>query len=82
MARNSSGVGFDWIGVADHSLAKWDDTTQAVRVKGTVVEFHRINPHSVILLEQKTTDGLIRRWGLLQGPSGLQLNRKDFPAGC
>ena len=62
---------------AHHSLAKYD-TTQAVRVKGNVVEFHRINPHSVILLEQKTTDGSIRRWAV-EGPSGLQLNRKDFP---
>jgi hypothetical protein len=62
---------------AHHSLATFD-TTQAVRVKGTIVAFHRINPHSVIFLEQKTTDGSIRRWAV-QGPSGLQLNRKGFP---
>ena len=62
---------------AHHSLANYD-TTQAVRVKGTIVEFHRINPHSVIFLEQNTPDGSIRRWAV-EGPSGLQLNRKGFP---
>ena len=62
---------------AHHSLATYD-TTQAVRVKGTIVEFHRINPHSFIYVEQKTTDGSIRRWAI-EGPSGLQLNRRGFP---
>jgi tRNA(Ile2) C34 agmatinyltransferase TiaS len=62
---------------AHHSLARFD-TTQAVRVKGTVVAFHRINPHSFVILEQKNTDGSIRRWAV-EGPSGLQLDRKGFP---
>ena len=62
---------------AHHSLANYD-TMQAVRVKGTIVEFHRINPHSFIFLEQNSTDGPIRRWAV-EGPSGLQLNRKGFP---
>jgi hypothetical protein len=62
---------------AHHSLANYD-TTQAVRIKGTVVEFHRINPHSIVFLEQKLTDGPIRRWAV-EGPSGFQLNRKGFP---
>jgi len=62
---------------AHHSLARFD-TTQAVRVKGTVVAFHRINPHSFVILEQKNTDGSIRRWAV-DGPSGLQLDRKGFP---
>ena len=63
--------------LAHHSLAKYD-TTKAVRVKGTIVQFHQINPHSFIFLEQKGTDGPIRRWAV-EGPSGLQLNRKSFP---
>jgi len=62
---------------AHHSLAIYD-TTQAVRVKGTVVEFHRINPHSIVFLEQQSTDGPIRRWAV-EGPSSFQLNRKGFP---
>src|SRR6185436_2680756 len=62
---------------AHHSLANFD-TTKAVRVKGTVVAFHRINPHSFIFVEEKTTDGSVRRWAV-EGPSSLQLNRKSFP---
>src|SRR5262245_5978310 len=62
---------------AHHSLARFD-TTRAVRVKGTIVAFHRINPHSIIILEQTGTDGGMRRWAA-EGPSGLQLNRKGFP---
>src|SRR5438552_17421924 len=61
---------------AHHSLANYD-TTQAVRVKGTIVEFHRINPHSFIIMEQRNADGSMRRWAA-EGPSGLQLDRKGF----
>jgi hypothetical protein len=63
--------------LAHHSLASFDTTT-AVRVKGTIVEFHRINPHSFIFLDQTTSDGQTRRWAV-EGPSILQLNRKSFP---
>jgi len=59
---------------AHHSLANYD-TTKAVRVKGTVVEFHQINPHSFIFLEQTDTDGVTRRWAV-EGPSLLQLKRR------
>jgi hypothetical protein len=38
--------------VAHHSLGNYD-TTRAVRVKGTVVEFQSINPHSFIFLAGK-----------------------------
>lgn len=62
---------------AHHSLANYDTTT-AVRVKGTIVEFHRINPHSFIFLDQKTADGQTRRWAV-EGPSIIQLDRRSFP---
>jgi hypothetical protein len=60
--------------LAHHSLANYD-TTKAVRVKGTVVEFHQINPHSFIILEQTDADGVSRRWAA-EGPSLLQLKRR------
>jgi hypothetical protein len=63
--------------LAHHSLANYD-TTQAVRVKGTIVEFHRINPHSFIYLQETRTDGPGRRWAV-EGPSAVQLSRKGFP---
>ena len=62
--------------LAHHSLANFD-TTKAVRVKGTVVQFHPINPHSVIFVEQKDADGVNRRWAV-EGPSLIQLKRKGF----
>jgi hypothetical protein len=66
--------------VAHHSLGNYD-TTKPVRVKGTVVEFQAINPHSFIFLEGKDADGQTRRWAV-EGPSVQQLIRtgiaKDF----
>ena len=59
--------------IAHHSLANFDTTT-AVRVKGTVVRVHLINPHSFIYLEEKLPDGVIRRWAI-EGPSAFQINR-------
>jgi hypothetical protein len=62
--------------MAHHALTNFD-TTKAVRVKGTIVEFHQINPHSIIFLDEKNTDGQTRRWAV-QGPSVLQLRRSSF----
>jgi hypothetical protein len=61
---------------AHHSLANFD-TSKAVRVKGTIVQFHQINPHSFIYLEEKTAEGQIRRWAV-EGPSVLQIRRRGF----
>jgi hypothetical protein len=62
--------------LAHHSLANFDTTTP-VRVKGTIVEFRRINPHSYIFLDQKAADGQTRRWAV-EGPAINQLERKGF----
>jgi hypothetical protein len=63
--------------VAHHSLAN-HDTTKAVRIRGTVVQFHVINPHSFIYLEEKNTAGqLVRRWAI-EGPGGTRLARLDL----
>jgi len=65
---------------AHHSLANFD-LTKAVHVKGTILEFHLMNPHSFIYLEQKDADGQTRKWAA-EGPSVSQFNRsgltKDF----
>jgi hypothetical protein len=61
--------------MAHHSLAN-HDTTTAVRVKGTVLQVHRINPHSFIFLEQPlNADGARQRWAV-EGPSAVQLARR------
>jgi hypothetical protein len=59
---------------AHHSLANFD-TTKAVRVKGTVVRFQQINPHSFIFLDETNTNGQTRRWAI-ESPSLLQLTRR------
>jgi Family of unknown function (DUF6152) len=59
-----------------HALTNYDTTT-AVRVKGTVVQFHQINPHSFLFLDGKGEDGQSRRWAV-EGPSVLQLKRNGF----
>jgi hypothetical protein len=59
---------------AHHSLAK-HDTTTPVRVKGTVITFHPINPHSLIFLDVTNADGERQRWAV-EGPAGFQLTRR------
>jgi hypothetical protein len=62
--------------MAHHALTNFD-TTRAVRVKGTIVRFHRINPHSFLVLDENGASGDRRRWSV-EGPSGLQLDRRGF----
>ena len=59
--------------VAHHGLSQYDTTT-AVRVKGTIVLFERVNPHSILFVDQKREDGQIQRWAV-EGPGILQLDR-------
>ena len=47
-------------------------------LEGTVVRFDRINPHSIIAVEERTTDGQSRRWSV-EGPDPGQLNRRGIP---
>ena len=63
--------------LAHHSLASFD-TTKPVRVKGTILQFNRINPHTFLYLEEKLADGQIRRWAV-EGPTMNLLARTAFP---
>lgn len=58
---------------AHHSLAEFDTTT-AVRVKGVIVLFDRVNPHSILFVDEERADGHIQRWAV-DGPSALNLMR-------
>jgi hypothetical protein len=62
--------------LAHHSLAN-HETTKAIRVKGTIVQFHVINPHSFIYVEEKGADGQIRRWAV-EGPGAFLLARRGL----
>lgn len=56
-----------------HSLAQFD-TSVPVWVKGTVVSFERVNPHSVIFIDQESEDGQVHRWAV-DGPAPRQFAR-------
>jgi hypothetical protein len=62
--------------LAHHSLASFDVSTP-LWMKGTVVRFERVNPHSLIFVDQKLPDGQVRRWAV-DGPSTIQLERKGL----
>ena len=62
--------------LAHHSLASFDVSTP-LWMKGTVVRFERVNPHSVIFMDEKMPDGQMRRWAV-DGPSTVQLERKGL----
>ena len=59
--------------VAHHSLAQFD-TTKPVRVKGAIVRFQRMNPHSILFVDQKGAGGRTERWAL-EGPGIPHLTR-------
>jgi hypothetical protein len=62
--------------LAHHSIASFDVNTP-LWIKGTVVRFDRVNPHSVIVMDEKMPDGQLRRWAV-DGPSTVQLERKGL----
>ncbi|HLH31036.1 MAG TPA: DUF6152 family protein [Terriglobia bacterium] len=59
--------------MAHHSLVQFD-TTSPVWVKGRVVLFDRVNPHTLLVLDEKRSDGQSRRW-VVEGPAAFQLSR-------
>jgi hypothetical protein len=58
---------------AHHSLGQFDTTT-GVTLKGTVVRFEQVNPHSFLFIEEKGEDGVARLW-TIEGPNVNQLIR-------
>jgi len=61
---------------AHHSLIQFDTTT-GVTLKGTVVRFERVNPHSFLYVDVKGKDGEMRLW-TIEGPNINQLTRMAF----
>ena len=64
--------------LAHHSIANFD-TTKAIRAKGKVLRFHKINPHSFLYVEETTADGKSQRWAA-EGHGVLQLDRRGIAA--
>jgi Family of unknown function (DUF6152) len=56
---------------AHHSGSMYDPTP--LWVKGTVVRFEGIDPHTITTLEERSADGQLRRWAV-EGPGQSQLD--------
>jgi uncharacterized protein DUF6152 len=49
------------LAIAHHGLAAFDQTNK-VTLKGTVTEFHFLNPHAVVEFEVKNDKGHVQKW--------------------
>ena len=57
---------------AHHGLAAFDQTTR-VTLKGTVTDFHFVNPHSIVEFEVKDGTGHVQKWQAeMTSPSHLK----------
>jgi hypothetical protein len=63
---------------AHHSVSMFDISTP-VWLKATFTGFDRVNPHSIIHLEETTADGQIRSWSI-EGQPAAQLDRRAIEA--
>lgn len=57
---------------AHHTGAVYQATP--IWVKGTVVRFEGVNPHTITTLEERGDEGQVRRWAV-EGPGQFQLGR-------
>jgi len=62
---------------AHHSYLMYDPT-MPLWIKGTVVRFDNVDPHSLTRLEERTADGQIRSW-IVEGPA-LRVRIRSDPA--
>jgi hypothetical protein len=60
---------------AHHSNISIDASTP-VWVKGTVVRYEIVNPHTMIELEETTSDGQVKRW-TVEGPNLRRIENMD-----
>jgi hypothetical protein len=51
--------------------------TSPIWVQGTVVRFDRVNPHSIVTVEETTDDGQVYRWAV-EGPDLRGLDRRGI----
>jgi hypothetical protein len=60
---------------AHHSISAIDTSTP-VWAQGTVVRYEIVNPHTMIELEETTSDGQVKRWSV-EGPALWRIERMD-----
>ncbi|HEX4810151.1 MAG TPA: DUF6152 family protein [Bryobacteraceae bacterium] len=60
------------LAIGHHGLAAFDQTTK-INLKGTVTEFHFVNPHCVVEFEVKDAKGQVQKWqGEMTSPAHLK----------
>lgn len=70
-ALSAAFVALPRVAQAHHGWADFDSTTE-VSVKGTVIDFHFVNPHCVVELEVMDEKGVARKWqGEFASPAEL-----------
>src|SRR5262245_16800445 len=60
---------------AHHSISAIDTSTP-VWVKGTVVRYEIVNPHTMFEVEETTSDGQLKRW-TVEGPILRRIENRD-----
>lgn len=58
---------------AHHSLSQFD-ATAAVRITGVVAHVAWVNPHTIVYVDEKRSDGRVQRWAV-EGPGPVILHR-------
>ena len=61
---------------AHHSISAIDTSTP-VWVRGTVVRYEIVNPHTMVEVEETTGDGQVKRW-TVEGPALFRFERMDL----
>jgi len=56
--------------MAHHSFAMFD-AAHPIEIVGTVKEFRFVSPHTILILEVKGDDGVVKDWTLEGGAPGL-----------
>jgi hypothetical protein len=64
------------LALAHHGLAAFDQTKTIIE-KGTVTEFHFVNPHCIVEFESKDSDGKVVKW---QGEMSSPVHLKGWTA--
>jgi hypothetical protein len=69
------------VSLSAHHASMLFETTTPIWVKGTVVRYVWANPHSAIIVEQKTEDGETIRWALESSAPIFLLEGRGFNKG-